>query len=424
MTPYRPRAAVPPELLEREDFRRACAEHDFRVVFLLAHAYGVSYSAIAECTGIKPDRVGLIARGRIRTTSFEKIAQIADGMRIPGHMLGLASRAWERDIAPALPAASRLSPLLDEIATVEIPARIAREDIDDVWSSVLFVESWDHARGGGGMARAAIASQVLYATSLLGADCDSRLRPGLFSAVGSLVLKAGFTSFDVFDHGEAAKRYRFALACAEEVDDWHLRAGVLARLARQAFWLGDLQGALTHVEMALVRGDRLTATERSMLYALRARVFASMGQAQETLASIGRADEEFTHARPEDDPVIVAHFDAAEHAGETGHALADIATPEHHWQQAAERLSQASNRHGTAYARSRAFCDFRRTALLLSLGQIEEAAETGLEAVEKATPVRSHRLSIDARRVLDATDPYSDVPIITDLRGRFSPLAT
>jgi hypothetical protein len=103
VTPYRPRAAVPPHVLEREDFRQACADHDFGAVFKLANEVGgVSYSAIAECAGIKPERVGQIAKGVGSITSFEKVAEIADGMRIPGDMLLLAPRPWEREATSGL----------------------------------------------------------------------------------------------------------------------------------------------------------------------------------------------------------------------------------------------------------------------------------------------------------------------------------
>ncbi|MFJ3273971.1 hypothetical protein [Streptomyces sp. NPDC086776] len=54
----------------------------------------------AECD-IKPDRVGTLARGQGRITTFEKIVQIADALRVPGRVLGLAPRPWETDAAPA-----------------------------------------------------------------------------------------------------------------------------------------------------------------------------------------------------------------------------------------------------------------------------------------------------------------------------------
>src|SRR3954454_21348921 len=80
-------AAIPPDILKRPDLRDAIARHDFGQVFALARKWaGISYSRIAEACGIKPERVGTLAKGQGSITTYEKIMAIADGMRIPGHM--------------------------------------------------------------------------------------------------------------------------------------------------------------------------------------------------------------------------------------------------------------------------------------------------------------------------------------------------
>ncbi|MDQ1294086.1 MAG: hypothetical protein QG608_1969 [Actinomycetota bacterium] len=432
MVSYIPRAAVPEHVRCRDDVRAACASHDLgRLFFLVRKWGGISYSAIAECTGIKPERVGALARGEGAITSYNKLAEVADGLRLPGSLFGLTPRPWETTrasgvVVPRETVTAFRRPgfgLLVEAMTTDRPERVTGEDVAGVWANVRFVSSWDYSRGGGSMAAVAVSQHARSAAGLLRLPCDPRVRSDLFSAVGSLVLKAGFTAFDVFDHDRARQRFEFALACAEEVDDWHLRAGALARLGRQAFWRDDLETARTHVELALVRSDRLTATERSMLHALRARVFAALGDVDETLRCVGAADEEFTRAGIAPDTATAAYFDAAEHAGETGHALADIATAEH-WQEAARRLREASAHHGEAYARSRAFCDFRLTALLLAIGQVEEATAVGRQALTRAHEVRSQRLALDAGRVLAAAVPYQRLPDLRELRAGFRGVAS
>ncbi|MDH6122487.1 helix-turn-helix transcriptional regulator [Kitasatospora sp. GAS204B] len=80
--------------------RAALAAHDFGAVFSLARKWaGISYSKIAESCDIKPERVGKLARGDGSITTYDKITQIADALRVPGHLIGLAPRPWE----PALP---------------------------------------------------------------------------------------------------------------------------------------------------------------------------------------------------------------------------------------------------------------------------------------------------------------------------------
>ncbi|MEV4620507.1 helix-turn-helix domain-containing protein [Asanoa sp. NPDC049573] len=75
----------------------ALATRDFGVVFAAAKAAGMSFNAIAAATGMKAERVSLVARGAASVTALATVERIADGLRIPGAMVGLATRAWERD---------------------------------------------------------------------------------------------------------------------------------------------------------------------------------------------------------------------------------------------------------------------------------------------------------------------------------------
>ncbi|WP_308114134.1 hypothetical protein [Streptomyces brasiliscabiei] len=88
-------AQVPPHLLIDPQFVQAAREHDFPMLFALAHSHGVSYYRIGVACGIKPERVSLIARGKAAITTLDTIVRVADALRIPGALLGLAERPWE-----------------------------------------------------------------------------------------------------------------------------------------------------------------------------------------------------------------------------------------------------------------------------------------------------------------------------------------
>ncbi len=101
------------------------------------------------------------------------------------------------------------------------------------------------------------------------------VRRELLIAVGSFAETAGYMADDDLAHDAARQMYRFALACAEQADDWHLRANVLCSMSYQASWHGDPDAGLTCTESALVRAGRLTATERALLNNSRTRDLAS-----------------------------------------------------------------------------------------------------------------------------------------------------
>jgi len=96
MSDYFPPAAVPAHVLRRVDVQEALARRDFGSLFFLMRKWsGISYSKIALACDIKPERVGQLARGHGAITTYDKFVQICDGLRIPGHFLGLLPRPWE-----------------------------------------------------------------------------------------------------------------------------------------------------------------------------------------------------------------------------------------------------------------------------------------------------------------------------------------
>jgi hypothetical protein len=160
---------------------------------------------------------------------------------------------------------------------------------------------------------------------LLEVKCPARLQPELFSAVGYLASICGFAAFDAYAHDDACRMFMLGLSCAEHAGDWHLRAKLLAAcLARQAIWSGDPERGLTYAEKALVRFDRLAPVELAMLQGTRARALASLGRPNEALRAVAAADEAFLSRQPAASTPLMAYYDAAEHAADTGHCLFDI----------------------------------------------------------------------------------------------------
>ncbi|MBF6353614.1 hypothetical protein IU449_03455 [Nocardia higoensis] len=81
-----------------------------------------------------------------------------------------------------------------------------------------------------------------------------------------------------------ARRYfQLALHCAEQADDWGIRANVLSDMARQAIYVDHPDDGPSLIELAQVRQDRQTPTVRAMLSTVHAR----------TLAKVGRGDDSY-----------------------------------------------------------------------------------------------------------------------------------
>ena len=84
-------------LLDRRDFRLALRARDFGMAFrLLRQHQGTTQAQIAAATGLTQGRVSkLMSDLQMRVMHIDVIERIADGLQIPGALVGLAARSWE-----------------------------------------------------------------------------------------------------------------------------------------------------------------------------------------------------------------------------------------------------------------------------------------------------------------------------------------
>jgi hypothetical protein len=316
--------------------------------------------------------------------------------------------------APVLPWSDISIPL----EPTPVPAKIDSHHIEQIRLATATFRSWDNAHGGG-LAREAVFAQLRWCAQLLHADCPDSLRPELFAAVAELGGVAGFMAFDACAHADARRAFGFSRACAEHGRDWHMRAAILSMMARQAIWCRQPDDGLTYVETALVRSDRLTATERASLQTLRARALAKLCRPQDTHAAVGAADDAFAHANPAEDPTWMAFYDEAQHHGDTGHALWDLAI-EGRRTEAVPRLAYAVANHGDDYARSRTMSRIKLASLTMATGDPREAAAIGHRALDDVGRLRSRRAVDDVRDLHHFAGLRSDVVEATELHGRIT----
>ncbi|MEV5543944.1 XRE family transcriptional regulator [Saccharopolyspora shandongensis] len=310
--------------------------------------------------------------------------------------------------------------IVDMLAPSEptpVPSVVGASEVADVRAAAQAFGGWD-ARYGGGLVREAVAAQLRYSAELLNGRCAPAVRNDLLSAVGYLAHVTGFMAFDAYAHDDARRMFRFALACAEEAGDWHLRAKVLSSMARQAIWCGDPDAGLTYTELALVRADRLVPTERAMLHTARARALGKLGRTQDTLTAVGLADDSFSNANPVENPPWMMYYDAAQHAGDTGHALWELGVRGQFITEARSRLAASVAAHADAHARSRAISQTKLASLTMVAGDPTEAAQLGTQALQAAGPIKSRRAADDLRELRRVGKPHVRLDEVAELCSR------
>ncbi|WP_081915913.1 helix-turn-helix domain-containing protein [Saccharothrix sp. NRRL B-16314] len=297
---------------------------------------------------------------------------------------------------------------------VQPPRRIGRNEVEQVkWMTGTLGASENLY--GGGMASDAGVAHLRWACRLLDTKTTDVVRSAMFEAVGNLADVVAFSAFDVGDHEAAARCFRFGLWCAEQGGSWELRAATLADMARQAIYVGNLDEALSLIEFAQVRADRLTATARAMIGIIRARLLAILGRHDEARAEVDRADMHFAERHAATDPPWLTYYDEAEHAGSSARALAPLAVAQKQPGEAAERLATAIRLHSDAYPRSRAFSRTRLATLHMTIGDPREGFQIGHQAVVDATVLHSRRMDEELHKLARATERHLSIPEVADL---------
>jgi hypothetical protein len=311
--------------------------------------------------------------------------------------------------------------LLEGIKPTPIPARVGATEIDQTRTAKQAFQSWSLTYGGGPV-RDTVMGQLRWSAGLLNATCPDRLRPELHSAVGDLADTAAYIALDAGAHEEARRVFSFALACAEEAKDWPLRAEVLGSMTVHAIRTGQPDEGLTLAEQALVRADRLTATQRSLRHTDRARTLAKMRRVNETLSAIGAADDHFAQFTPDNDPPFMTYYNPAIHALLTGGALFDLAILGHHPEQAIDRLTAAVAGHATGHTRPRAISLAKLASLTMATGDPIQAVTIGHEALDAAGTLRSRAVADDLRELSRYAAAHQQLDEVAHLRHRIATL--
>jgi len=311
-----------------------------------------------------------------------------------------------------------MAALLETSEPTPIPARVGASDIEHIRSAKQVFLSWSFTYGGG-LVRDAVMAHVRWLARVLDESTyPDQLRPKLFSAVGDLADTAGFIVLDAGADEEARRVFSFALGCAEQAEDWLLRAEVLSDMTGHAIRTGRPDEGLTLAELALVRPDRLTATVLAKLHTDRAFALVTMRRVQETLRAIGTADEHFAHSTPDNDPPFMAYYNADVHAGYTGRRLADLAILGRDPGEATDRLTAAA----ITYARPRAMCLAKLASLTMATGDPLQAVAIGHEALEAVGSIHSRLAADELRDLYRYAAAHQQLEEVEHLRQRIATL--
>ncbi|MFJ4870768.1 XRE family transcriptional regulator [Streptomyces sp. NPDC088757] len=333
---------LPVSLLTDPVMIGACRARDFGRVFQLVKARaGIYPSMIARRCDLTPSRVGEVIDGCRQLLHMDVIERISDGLRIPGHMLGLARRSWETSPslvgAPREPAevpASAVEHLVaglpgaDEgapapAADTEISARLARHVAENNVNT-LVLEQFDAdverlAREFVSRPLPLLIPEIRRARGAVFRLLEGRQQPSqtrhLYVVAGWLSGLAAHVSLDLGDRSGAATHARTVVQCAEISEHSSLRAWVRSFQSLAAYWAGDYRraGDLAQAGHSEGRGPG-TGTIKARLLSLEARARAAEGDKHGTLKVLALAHEARGDAGPDELPGVFSFPEAKQWA--------------------------------------------------------------------------------------------------------------
>lgn len=302
-------AQVPRHLLADPGFVRALYERDFTVVFAMAHDVGISFNRIAEACALKSDRVSQIARCTASVTALATVERIADGLRIPGALLGLAAQPWEdtavlstesdhgddpmkrRNLLRGALAAGLTAPAL-AAARTDVDQTLSPDVPQDLADLEAAAESYGYGYHGQQPTRvlADLVTDFTTLRPLLTVPQPAPVRARLCRTAGQM---AGMTAIILHDLGsrrESRAWFNTAARAASESGDGQLYAWVRAREAMVPLNYGAPKAAASFAENARqAAGNRPTAAA-VLAAAVAARAYALNHQSEQARAALADAD--------------------------------------------------------------------------------------------------------------------------------------
>lgn len=404
-------ALLPQHLLADGDFAAACAGRRIGFVFHLAKVRGGIYPAqVARLTGLTTSRViEYIDGGRV-VTSMDVIERIADGLRIPGRMLGLADRPWETLSTPA----SYQSAAVPE--TWEILDMLTRSTAGN--ATLLHLEAavaetaFRYPVTSPAQSVPQMQRQLTAVHELLGRPqaLGSRRRCVRILAVLSGLL--GLAYHDIGDRSRSDAAFHMGQVAAEECETSELTAWLLTMQSIVDYTAGRTELAATLLSQADALASGAGPRRRAWIAANFGRALAARGETRAALSALDRSAELL-----ERECELIGGLDFFTRPRLDGIAGESRALLGHH-DVAATLLTTALDRRDQSDTKGRSILTFDLAECRIGQGDIDGACALAHTALDIAGDSIVQPLVLRARAFQASLGPWRGAGPVRELSAR------
>ncbi|GHF86767.1 hypothetical protein GCM10018790_75310 [Kitasatospora xanthocidica] len=405
---------LPAGVLADPMFVAACAARQIGPVFQAVRKTGVGAAEIARRTGLTTSRVTEIMSGGRVVESMAVIERIADGLRIPGRMLGLADRQWEgltvaTGYEPAaVPEAWEILDMLMHSTASDAALRRLEHVVADTafrYPSTPPAES-----------RQVLRRQLAGVHAMLARPqaVDARRRGVRILAVVSGLL--GLANHDLGHRVEADGFFDVGTAAATEGEADDLAAWVLTMHSIAEYTAGRSTAAADLLRKAVVRAEAAPVRRLAWVTANLARTLAACGDQEPARAALEQATKLLDSA---DEPVHgLDFFTAPRLEGIAGETCAHLGE----YDDAAALLVTAIGRRDAADIKGRSVLALDLAEVRLQQGDVHEACAIARDALDLASATVVKPLVVRAQGLRRSLAPWAHERPVLELTARVKEL--
>lgn len=306
MSKFEPPQQLSSRLLNDAGMIKACRERDFSQIFRLMRRAGMYPALIARRCELTPSRVGEVIQGQRVIKDMGVIERVADGLRIPGHMLGLVRREWEDGSAgPAPPGASSGGGLPEAFGVDDgLWVESEGDDLTDPEFVCSLIQSQlpQHYKSANYFgARQPLATVLHHAQTIMRLleTANGSSRQELLTMGSRIAEFLGWLYQDLGNVRAAAYWSDRSMEWAQEAADDHMQSYVLFRKSNQAASQLSPERAIG-LARAAQRVPGLTSEITALAAQQEAVGYALQGNPKAALAKFDEAHEMAAQSRPND----------------------------------------------------------------------------------------------------------------------------
>ncbi|MEU1284888.1 helix-turn-helix transcriptional regulator [Kitasatospora sp. NPDC005856] len=406
-----PTEPLPTHLLADPAFAAACAARQIGAVFqAAARRAGIGPAQIARRTGLSTSRVSEIMTGGRTVESMAVIERIADGLRIPGRMLGLADRPWE---AAAETTTYRPAAVPETWEVLDMLSRTTASDAAlshleaAVADTAFHYPSTPPAESVPTLQRQLVGVHEMLARPQSLAARRRGVR--ILAAVSGLL---GLAHHDLGDRNRSDAHFHLGTIAAGEGEADDLIAWLLTMKSIVEYTAGRRDAAAGLLQQAALHAETAAPRRRAWVAANLARVLAARGERTAALAELDQAAHHLDRA--DDAPGSLDFFDAPRLDGLAGEAYAYLG--EH--DAASTLLETAIQQRAATDVKGRAVLTLDLAEVRLAQGSLDAACALAHQALDVASGSVVQPIILRARAFERSVTPWAAERLVRELAAR------